>query len=354
MSLSRDIEQIPTHLRRMGLGLTSITLSCLLLLQLPVPLASAQTANDIAALQFRVSPQVRYLRVAPGTEQTIDIELTQSGDVPLRITPELRRFIPSGDGRGITFDTSQDLSFATLTLPQSTASSTAAATTATADSFFLDPGQRETVTLRLAPPAGVSGEYPLTVLFTGRSSAESAVGVSGTIGSTIITTVQPYEDDRAALSLAAIDAPRFVDSFGSIDFTVMARNEGTNASFASGSATVRGLTGSTSFPFEADMILSGYTRLLRSKTDTAPTTLTLMNSQDVTPPSTASAVQQMRYDAPFLLGPYRIEATLRRNAQTEEWVTERRTVIAAPFSLLFIGMFGGILWFCWQYVYEKK
>ena len=302
-------------------------------------------AQQSAALRLEVSPQVQYLKLKPGEETTHTLELSQQGTTPLRINPSVRSFVPSGDGTSISFTTEDIFPYVTIDTPE--------------PEIFLDSGESTRVPLTIAPPENLTGEFPLTVLFQAQSADDSPVAVNGTIGSNLIVTIQNYENDQAELDISSIQAPRFVDSFGSIEFSILASNRGSNASFASGSATVSGLTGTEKYPFEADMILSGYNRLLRSNQTTATNEqLSLLSpgesvsDLDIKEDISDIKTSQLQYKRPFLIGPYTITAELRENAVEQSYNSTEVTVIAAPFSLIIIAIIGVITWFCWKYVRE--
>jgi hypothetical protein len=288
------------------------------------------------------------VRVAPGATRTLTLRLTHSGSESIRVEPEIRSFVPAGAGKNTgSVRLLESNEFPHISFADESVS----------DGIFLDSGDTAEVELRIDPPAEAIGEYPTTVLFSARSAQAPQIGVAATIGANIITTVQSYEDDRADINISEIDAPRFVDSLSGLSFGITARNDGSNASFASGSATVRDFRGATvgEYPFAADMILSNYSRSLRTQSDyNRATPLSLLQGENPTAVSGDEPDLTSRFRVPALLlfGPYEIEAQIKPNSQSEQFVTARQRVIAAPFSLITLAVLGVIIWFGWRYVQE--
>jgi hypothetical protein len=227
------------------------------------------------------------------------------------------------------------------------------------------------VSVTFSPPqATTEKEYPLSLVFFTEPLTESdATGVepqvTGSIASNIVLLVGQTERDRGKVSIEKISPPFLVDSLGGLEFEILAKNSGINATNASGSATITNWQGKkvAQYYFFPDMILANSTRLLRNITDSPQTNIAALSSQeiesfleDLDPESLST---QFRYDPSFLIGPYTItteihtngQATSQESQQSQQISISNVTIIALPYSIIAVG---AVLLIGWAIFYTFK
>jgi len=325
-----------------------ITLGCLLsaLVNLtPVKTTLAQTQTNPTDLI--VSPPVSYLTVEPGSTTQHLISIEQKGHEALLVIPLVVRFNPDGQSGtpilgensnaqlpSYTFQLPNPIIQSDAPLPFVSQESQSGQPAQSRQGFILEPFQRRNVGVTFTiPEQSLEHEFPLTVLFftqpvdvnsfkEGDASqpVTSHARVTSSVGSNVILMVSRTDRDRGKLSVAEITLPRLLDSFSSLNFTVLAKNSGLNATAASGSATITNWQGTkvAQFEFFPDMVLSNSTRLLRHvRQDLEKSSQTLNNTTNPDgtnfDPDRISPI--FTYKPFFLLGPYTITATIFENAQ---------------------------------------
>jgi hypothetical protein len=295
-------------------------------------------AQSSQPIDLAVGPPTSYLHLKPGTTTSHRLTIEQQGTLPLEIAPTLVDFVSDGKTGQPVLKDSSSFRYATLSLPANSTGSVPPDT----HSFTLMPKQKKNIAITFTIPEGATqGEYPLTVLFRAKPDTSTTLsngesGVSAIVGSNIIVLISDSDQDKSSLSLEKIQSWRLIDSLMPISFTVVAKNTGSNASTATGSATITDWRGESiaEFPFYPDMILANSTRQLR-------TTPSLEKAAK--DPSLIQAI--FSYRTLFLLGPYTITATLTSDSSTQlNHSSLTQTVIALPFSLLVVIALSLIAW----------
>jgi len=300
-----------------------------LLLALSVGGASAQTSQ----FSLIVGPSQAYLKILPGNKATHTITLENSGNQTLEVTPKILDFITDGKtGIPVLLGKTE---FAYLDMT---------------DSLFrpisLAPKTKAQLTLSFSvPPGAKNKEYPLSILFTTEklhsSLADNRDNPSPVSGSVVSNLVVLVSDDSVAskkIALKDLAAPKFIDSFGQIEFAPVVQNEGYAATIASGSASINDFRGKklAEFPLYPDSILGFSSRELRSYT-----------AADLTP-------RLFNYNPPFLIGPYKVVVEIDNSTETQQEITtEYTTVIALPFSLLGAAGLGIATYFVYTKILKK-
>ncbi|HEX7017746.1 MAG TPA: hypothetical protein VF209_02465 [Patescibacteria group bacterium] len=304
-----------------------------LYLVLPISLASAQSAP----IDLSVSPPTEYIQVAPGKSISHTVTIEQHGSLPLRITPSIVDFASDGETGQPVLQFEKGSSFRYLKIKNPDVQ--------LGQPFSLNPGQKKQIVFQIEPPSeAVQGEFPLTLLFTAQPPTENTIGtgsqVSGMVGSNLVVLVSTGQTDKGKLVLEKIRAPRLVDSFGSLAFSLLAKNNGRNATTASGSATITNWQNQivAEYTFYPDMILAQTSRLLR-------------HGQSVESDAADNITADFKYKPAFLIGPYTITASLNENGlenQSQSLLSIR--VFAFPFSLLIVTLLGVVLYFCYRFL----
>lgn len=306
-------------------------------LLLPLSVANAQTSP----IDLSLSPPTTYLQVTPGKTVTHTVILEQHGSAPLEITPQIVDFTSDGSTGAPQLELTKSPSFTHLTIQT--------APLQLGQSFVLNPGQKKQIVFAISPPANSpQAEYPLTLLFVAKPAQALTITtgsqVSGIIGSNLIVFVSANAEDKGKVSLKEIQTPRLVDSFGALAFSLLAENEGRNATTASGSALIKDWRNETVAEYEVypDMILAQTTRLLRTGTSLEEDDTDLLSTD-------------FRYKPIFLFGPYTISAQLAENGQTDDFNSVISvTVFAFPYSLVILLMLGSALYGTYKYMITRE
>lgn len=306
--------------------------------------AWAQAMNS-SSLDLSVSPPVTYLSVKPGESQQHTITIKQNGVTPLTVTPRLVSFKADGSTGQPLLSYSSEFKNFTLELPGA------------AQSFTLLPGEQKNVGVTFSPPRETTEkEYPLSLVFfteplSDSNESEIQTQVTGSIASNIVLLVGQTELDRGKLSVEKIVPPFIVDSLGGLEFEILAKNSGINATNASGSATITNWQGKkvAQFYFFPDMILANSTRLLRNSNDSAHVNLPSLSPQELEEfldnLDPEQITTQFKYQPTFLIGPYTITTELHSNGQPDQQVNQQPQqisissvmVLALPYSVIAVG-----------------
>lgn len=297
-------------------------------------------------IDLAVGPPTTYLHLKPGTTSSQRLVIEQKGSLVLDITPSLVDFASDGKtGQPALKDTST-FRYATLTLPND------ASPQADSHTFTLTPQQKKNISVNFDIPSNATeGEYPLTILFRAKPSEATTIGageseVSAVVGSNIIVLISKSGKDQSQLTLEKIDSMRFIDSLMPLSFTITAKNDGGNASTASGSATISDSQQHqlAEFPFYPDMVLANSTRQLR-------TTPSLEKA--AVDPSLITSV--FNYKSWFLIGQYTIQAKLENTTSNQNTDSElTQTVIALPFSFVIVAILCLAVWRFFLLLNTKK
>jgi len=294
------------------------------------------------AIELTIDPPVEYIHIMPGEKTSHTLTIQHTGSQKLEITPNLVGFETDGEtGRPILLYGS---TFRHLKL---------VAPYLLGDSFILNPGDKKTITLQIdVPPDAQLGEFPQTLLFMAKtissdlSYSTSGSEVSGGLGTNIIINVSRFGDDRGQLEIDQIFKPSFVDSFSKLEFTILAKNVGLNATNASGSATIQNWQGKTvaEFEFYPDMILANNSRKLRWSNPDLGTKLDPLPSISDNPsvPNPTTLTDRFVYDPLFLFGPLTMTVNLQTNGQSgaDQFNTIVVYTLAMPISLIVISGIG--------------
>ena len=349
-------------------------------------------ASSSKSVDLSVNPPVTYLAVKPGETQKHVITIKQNGVTPLTVTPRLVSFKADGSTGRPLLSYSSEFKHYTLELPsgishtgsevietENTENSVNAPGVNTAENtqtdptrtFTLLPGEQKNVSVTFSPPQATSEkEYPLSlVFFTEPLDEPEATGVqpqvTGSIASNIVLLVGQTERDRGKLSVEKISPPFLVDSLGELEFEILAKNTGINATNASGSATITNWQGKkvAQYYFFPDMILANSTRLLRNVVDSVQTNVAALSPQEIEAYleelNPESITTQFTYDPTFLIGPYTITTEIHSNGQANQSGSQQSqqvsvssvTVIALPYSIIAVG---AVLLIGWAIFYTFK
>ncbi len=299
------------------------TIFTTLLLGLSVVQVKAQAVPDLDLLMF---PSSVYLQVIPGKSITHRVLFQYTGTQPIQVTPRVRDFTADGT-TGIPV-IQETVSFSSMSLKNPNMK--------LGQPFVMQPNTKFDLVLEITPDAGlIEKEYHLTLLATaeplpGALGSDTGAAASGVIGSNMIISVSPDGTNKGEIKMSKFPMPRFVDSFGDITIKALAENIGETATVPKGSITMHHWQGKElgNWFIYPDVILAHSTRLLRA-TPIDPTTVTEETKPDIV---------EMKYDAPFLLGPYTITTQL---IDTKNTATQHTTVIYAfPFSIIAVILLG--------------
>lgn len=303
------------------------TISFLLALLFLFPTqVEAQVSNP--DLDLTIFPPTAYLSIKPGTSLTHRVILKHEGTVGVKIVPELMAFTADGlTGTPILQEPAQ-LTYVKLQNPDKQLGT----------AFALSPGGQAELILTIDPPLHAKrGEQPLslvltafpdtTVVFDG-GSAQAA----GAVASNVILSIQDDFDNQGKLQIEKIQLPKIVDSFASINFTVLVKNIGRNAAAATGQVRLNhGWSGKElkKWHIYPDVVLADNTRQLRA----------LLQDPDDLKPEDEVNFEELSYKPPFLIGPYEVTIELSSANQPNGGFHQRtQTVIALPLSV--IGLLG--------------
>ena len=278
----------------------------------------AQTPE--AGLTLIVSPAQAYLKILPGNRATHTITLENSGSDTLEVTPQVQNFAADGKtGIPVLLGKTE---FTYLDLTENLS-----------QPITLAPHSKAQLRLSFnVPPGAKNKEYPLSILFSANKQSTAPLAgesslITGSLASNLVVLVSDEATPMQQLTLVRAGTPQFVDSFGSLAFSPLAKNAGYAAVIASGSATLYNWRGKqvAQFPFYPDSVLGFSTRELRSFIQT----VTMANKNPTITP------RLFVYDAPFLFGPYRLEFALATEVtQVVIWALPLSILAAGGLSVL--------------------
>ena len=289
-------------------------------------------------ISLSVSPPIFYLQVPPGTNRSHTVILENTGEKTIVVMPSIVDF--SSDGKTGRAIISTELSFPYISFG-----------TTQIKELSIPAHKKAQLTLYIdVPKNAVEKEYPLTVLFFSKNGGDaSKIGtqqnnstrseISGGIGSNLVVLVSKENKLPNALKIISLHTPKFIDSFGGIEFLPLIKNESISSISASGSAKILNWKKDTISEFEIypDVILGSSTRELRA----------LRPGITSDKPETGT----FSYKSNFLLGPYLIVVNLENDPLQQQQNTKYIEVIYAfPFSIVLVVALGIIITF----VYMKK
>lgn len=299
---------------------TSLLVFLALFFNLP-GLVFAQNNLDIS-----VSPPTAYLSVKPGGTLQHTIVLENNSNQQIEVSAKLVDFKADGKtgqpilGDGSIFSQILQQKF-NLDKP-----------------FVLAPGEKLPFQLKLdISEAAAQKEYPLTVLFSAQPAFNpnfigSGGQVSAIIGSNLILLISQSEENQGKIQVEKLDYPKIVDSLSKINFNILAKNTGNNATNIEGSVTIKNLLNKSvaEYIFYPDVVLAQTTRQTRLlKKNEAE----FNEEGQLLPEQNQTLTNQGTYKPAFLFGIYSIEVELK-----EETVVTQ--VFAFPFSILLAGLIG--------------
>ncbi len=289
-------------------------------------------------ISLSVSPPISYLQVPPGTTRKHTVVLENTGDKTIVVMPSIVDF--SSDGKTGRAIISNELSFPYISFG-----------TTEIKELSIPAHNKAQLTLYIdVPKDAVEKEYPLTILFfskngeyipnfglQGTNSTKSEI--SGGIGSNLVILVSKESKLANALKVVSLKTPKFIDSFGWIEFLPLVKNETISSISASGSAKILNWKKDTISEFEIypDVILGSNTRELRAL------------RPGITPDKPETGT--FSYKPKFLLGPYQIIVSLENDFSQQQQTSKYIEVVYAfPFSIILVAILGIIITF----VYIKK
>jgi hypothetical protein len=281
-------------------------------------------------ISLSVSPPISYLQVPPGTTRNHTVVLENKSDKAITVTPSIVDFSPDGKtGRAII---SNELSFPYITFGISDIKD-----------LSIPAHKKAQLTLYMDIPQDASErEYPLTILFFSKNETpafkinESNSKITGAIGSNLVVLVSKESKLSQVLRVIDTNTPRFIDSFGRIEFSPLVKNESFASVAASGSAKILNWKKDIIVEFDIypDIVLGSNTRELRA----------LRPGISSDKPETGV----FSYKPKLLLGPYQIVINIENNQESNSQHVE--VVYAFPFSITLIILVGVAVGF----IYYKK
>ncbi len=200
-------------------------------------MANAQVSVSLYPVSFRYD-------IPRGSSQTGVITVTNPSTVPLSLQVEAENFT-GGDGGTVEF------------APEGAKYGLLSWLTVDREPFVLGPGQKKEVpfTINVPENAEVGGHYG-TILFRASGNpggdGETAIGISGRIGSIILVSVPG--DAKKSGQLVKVGAPGFVQ-YGPLTLSASYKNTGSVHYVTKGTATFTGIFGRRTVPFEEKTIL---------------------------------------------------------------------------------------------------
>lgn len=295
--------------------------------------ALAQTAST-SPFNLGVSPPTAYLRVKPGESALHTIILTNAGEQPISLIPELVSFRPDGlTGNPVLLE---QLEFPYLDTARTPTTP-----------IILQPEQQYQFPIHIIVPGDAQeAEHTLTVLF--RREADASLGstsaVGGVIGSNLIVLVSGTEQIPAQFEVADWQTPRLIDSLGTLRAAPIITNNSFAAQVASGSAAIVGPFGNTvaDQTMFSEVVLGESSRQLR------------WIHTPSTPTEPAELSEYIQHKQPFFFGPYTLLLEMAINVDGSiQYQTLEYRFFAIPFSLLIsIGFIVGVAFMYKKYYHE--
>ena len=285
----------------------------------------------LADLSLAIDPPVTYLHVKPSEVITHTVMVTNTGSKTLTVTVNVTDFKPDGitgqpilqPGQVFNKQANPDLSFG--------------------EPFTIAPNENHSVTLQFdVAQLANQKEYPLAILFNARSIDDegnknsSGAQVAGTITSNLILFISDSDENQGRLAINRLTIPKIIDSFGGIHFSILAENNGANATPINGQVTIKNifLQKINEYLFYPDYILASSTRLVRG---TELSEGIINNEGKLDPEKIEVLTTNFVYKAPFMFGLYTVDVEVGQHQRTT-------SVIAIPFSLLILVGVGGLIY----------
>ena len=182
-----------------------------------------------------------------------------------------------------------------------------------------------------------------TVIYDGGSAQ-----TSGAVASNVILSVQADLDNKGKLQINQIKLPKIVDSFSSIKFETIAKNEGRNGVAATGQIKLNhGWSGKElkKWYIYPDVVLANSTRQLR----------TLLQDPDDLSPEDELIFEETTYKPPFLIGPYEVTVDLSSANQTNNALHQRtQTIFALPLSVMGLLLLGVVIYIFYSKIEKRQ
>lgn len=310
---------------------TLITIICLL-----TPNRLIAQSSDI---DLEVAPGVVFLTIKPGQKKIHTITLEQKGKIPLFVTPTLVDFQADGETGNPILSNSSEVDFISINNKSIELD----------QPFTLAPGDSQQILLNINPPGDLAEqEYPLSLLFKAEPTNNNSTGngalSSAIIGSNLILHITPNETNNGKLEVEKIKSSRIFDSFRPINFQILIKNTGDNATPIDGKVKLMSWQGKElkSFTLVPDMVLGNSTRLARySISDNSEEELDDLSDK-------------FTYSAPFLIGPYTIEVSLNDTQKDiEQSYLLQSHLLAFPISILLLIFFVINSYLAYRYLVAK-
>lgn len=301
--------------------------------------SSVKAASDI---DLEINPAVEFVSVLPGGKLQHTITIKQNGTTPLSVTPTIVDFKADGEtGNPILSDTThvdfisienKDVNFG--------------------KAFNLTSEQSKQIVFNIHPNGDqIESEFPLTILFRAQAQNENQHGSgalsSAMIGANLIVHVSPNLENSGKLEVENIRSSKIFDSFRPLNFQILIKNTGNNATVVNGQVKVydwqnKEILNESLAP---DLILANSTRLARYSPSEKKTTKE---------PDYSQLSSQFSYSSPFLIGPYTIEVALNDPVnQIEESFVLKTHVVAFPISIMLIILFSFNTYLAYRYLVAK-
>ena len=307
---------------------------------------SKQLVQAKEAFSLSVNPPISYLSVKPGAGISQRLNLRNDGQYSLKVTPQYVDFTADGKtGQAVLGQTSD---FPYLTIEGDSEK--------WGQSFYLKPGEEKSVALVVAVPSNFpQAEQHLSVLF----QAEQLLGeqntqtdISAIVASNIVLAISADQENHADLKITDFHLPRFIDSFWPLEFSLLVKNQGSNAGVVSGNLSVSHWPDGQILAYQLypDMVLAQSSRQVRGMTTEKLEALKELEKEAEAKQAIGQNTQgqkeefvrknlqeRFRLPGPFLLGSYEVEVQVGEEIQKE-------TVVALPFSILVLAVLSAILY----------
>jgi hypothetical protein len=258
------------------------------------------------SINLSINPPVEYLHVKPGEMVEYTVTLKNSGGAPITLLPMVVDFTTDGKtGRAIP---TEFLSFPYISLENNSQ---------VYDNEQLNPKSQENILGITISPRGSADvlvkievpemaeekEYPLTILFFADQRASMIISqaeskVTGAIGSNLVVLVSKTGIFEKKLEIIEVNTKKIIDSFSSISFTPLVKNNSIGSIVALGNVKIIDFFGQEVAEFEIhpDVVLGNSTRELRA--------ISFLDEEG------NYEIRNFEFKPKFLLGPYKIVINL--------------------------------------------
>lgn len=293
-----------------------------------------------SALSLEISPPVAYIHIKPQDILRHRVMLKNTGTQTLFVNVSMADF--KADGRTGQPVLQIGQLFNRQVSPEQNYGET----------IRLEPDQNKSYNLELdISQLTPEKEYPIAILFNAKTvnnstSADGSITqVAGTLASNLILFISDSEENQGDIAIQQLNAPRLIDSFGSIKFEIVAENLGKNATPIVGQAVVYNIFNQkiAEYIFYPDYVLAKNTRLVRG-TELSPEILNAEGKLD--PERINDLFTNFNYKPPFMFGAYTIQVQLADQQRTVR-------VIALPFSIIIAAGIGLAVYFGYKKLVKK-